>query len=190
MLHAEPGTVQAGVFFSSPTTGSTPAERFNALSIASARRSLYVTNSYFVPDDDFRNLLLQARRRGVDVRILTVSKETDVKTTWWAGRSRYEELLAGGIRIYEYQPAMMHSKTFIVDGVWGSIGSMNFDNRSLAFNNESNLVFLDRNEGAKMDSVFFDDLTRSKEIMLAEFRKRPWRERAIEWGASLLSRLL
>jgi cardiolipin synthase len=190
LLRAHPGTVQAGVFFSSPTTGSTPAERFNALSIASARKSLYVTNSYFVPDDDFRNLLLQARRRGVDVRILTVSKETDVKTTWWAGRSRYEQLLEGGIRIYEYQPAMMHSKTFVVDGVWGSIGSMNFDNRSLAFNNESNLVLLDQGEGAKMDSVFFDDLTRSKEITLAEFRRRPWRERVIEWGASLLSRLL
>jgi cardiolipin synthase len=190
LLRAHPGTVQAGVFFSSPTTGSTPAERFNALSIASARKSLYVTNSYFVPDDDFRNLLLQARRRGVDVRVLTVSKETDVKTTWWAGRSRYEQLLEGGIRIYEYQPAMMHSKTFVVDGVWGSIGSMNFDNRSLAFNNESNLVLLDQGEGAKMDSVFFDDLTRSKEIRLAEFRRRPWRERAIEWGASLLSRLL
>jgi cardiolipin synthase len=190
LLRAHPGTVQAGVFFSSPTTGSTPAERFNALSIASARKSLYVTNSYFVPDDDFRNLLLQARRRGVDVRILTVSKETDVKTTWWAGRSRYEQLLEGGIRIYEYQPAMMHSKTFVVDGVWGSIGSMNFDNRSLAFNNESNLVLLDQGEGAKMDSVFFDDLTRSKEIRLAEFRRRPWRERVIEWGASLLSRLL
>ena len=190
LLLGHPGTVQAGVFFSSPTTGSTPAERFIALSIASARKSLYVTNSYFVPDDDFRNLLLQARRHGVDVRILTVNKETDVKTTWWAGRSRYEELLSGGIRIYEYQPAMMHSKTFIVDGLWGSIGSMNFDNRSLAFNNESNLVFLDRGEGAKMDSIFFDDVSRSKEITLSEFRKRPWQERVIEWGASLLSRLL
>ena len=62
--------------------------RFVALSIASARRTLYVTNSYFVPDDDFRKLLIDAHKRGVDVRILTVSKETDVKTTWWAGRSR------------------------------------------------------------------------------------------------------
>lgn len=189
-FHARPGNMLAGVFFSSPTTGSTPAERFNALSIASARKSLYVTNSYFVPDDDFRDLLLQARRRGVDVRILTVNDGTDVKTTWWAGRSRYEQLLEGGIRIYEYQPAMMHSKTFVVDGAWGSVGSMNFDNRSLAFNNESNLVFLDHGEGAKMDSIFFDDLARSEEITLAAFRKRPLTERLIEWGASLLSRLL
>jgi cardiolipin synthase len=184
------GGVQAGIFFASPTTGSTPAERFIALSIASARKTLYVANSYFVPDDDFRKLLIEARQRGVDVRILTVSSETDVKSTWWAGRSRYEELLKGGIRIYEYQPSMMHSKTFIVDGRWGSIGSMNFDNRSLAFNNESNLAFLDARLGAEMDSTFLDDLTRSKEITLAEFQKRPWYEHVIENGASLLSRIL
>jgi cardiolipin synthase len=184
------GGVRAGLFFSSPTTGSTPAERFIALSIASARKTLYVTNSYFVPDDDFRKLLKQARARGVDVRILTVSKETDVKTTWWAGRSRYEELLRAGIRIYEYQPTMMHAKTFIVDGMWGSIGSMNFDNRSLAFNNESNLVFLDPTLGSQMDSTFMDDLTRSKEIVLAAFARRPWYDHVIEFGASVFSRLL
>ena len=184
------GGMKAGIFFASPTTGSTPAERFIALSIASARRTLYVSNSYFVPDDDFRKLLIAAHKRGVDVRIMTVSKETDVKTTWWAGRSRYEELLKAGVRIYEYQPAMMHSKTFIVDGMWGSIGSMNFDNRSLAFNNESNFVFLDAPFGAKMDSVFADDLTRSKEITLTEFSKRPWYNHVIEHGAALLSRLL
>jgi cardiolipin synthase A/B len=184
------GGVTAGLFFSSPTTGSTPAERFIALSIAAARKSLYVANSYFVPDDDFRKLLKLARTRGVDVRILTVSDQTDVKTTWWAGRSRYEELLRAGIRIYEYQPTMMHAKTFIVDGMWGSIGSMNFDNRSLAFNNESNLAFLDTTLGAQMDSTFLDDLTRSKEITLAEFERRPWYHRVMENGAALFSRLL
>ncbi|MEO8561588.1 MAG: phospholipase D-like domain-containing protein [bacterium] len=184
------GGVLAGVFFSSPTTGSTPAERFIALSIASSRKSLYVTNSYFVPDDDFRMLLTLARKRGVDVRILTVSKETDVKTTWWAGRSRYEELLKAGIRIYEYQPSMMHAKTFIVDGMWGSIGSMNFDNRSLAFNNESNLVFLDSGLGAQMDSTFMDDITRAEEITLDKFQRRPWYDHLIENGAAVFSRLL
>jgi cardiolipin synthase len=135
-------------------------------------------------------MLVDAHKRGVDVRILTVSKETDVKTTWWAGRSRYEELLKAGVRIYEYQPAMMHSKTFIVDSMWGSIGSMNFDNRSLAFNNESSFVFLDAPFGAQMDSTFADDLTRSKEIILSEFVKRPWYNHVIETGAGLLSRLL
>jgi len=184
------GGLTAGVLFTSPTTGSTAAERFVALSIASARKSLYVANSYFVPDDDFRKLLTLARSRGVDVRIMTVSKATDVKTTWWAGRSRYEELLKAGIRIYEYQPSMMHAKTFIVDGMWGTIGSMNFDNRSLAFNNESNLVFLDRGLGAQMDSTFLDDITRAKEIRLDEWRKRPWKDRVMENASALFSRLL
>ena len=184
------GGVEAGVMFTSPTTGSTPAERFNALSIASARKSLYVTNSYFVPDDDFRKLLELARKRGVDVRILTVNRKTDVKTTWWAGRSRYEELLRNGVRIYEYEPVMMHSKTFIVDGIWGSIGSMNFDNRSLAFNNESNLVFLDSTLGAELDATFMNDIRHATEITLAEFQKRPWYDHVIENGAALLSRLL
>ena len=189
-FNSTPGVTQAGLFFSSPTTGSTAAERFNALSIASARKTLYVTNSYFVPDDDFRRLLINARRKGVDVRILTVSKETDVKTTWWAGRSSYEELLQGGVRIYEYQPAMMHAKSFVVDRLWGTVGSMNFDNRSLAFNNESNLVFLDPTLGAQMDSIFLDDLSRAKEIVLSEFQRRPWHQRVMEYGAATLSRLL
>ena len=184
------GGVEAGVLFTSPTTGSTPAERFVALSIASARRTLYVTNSYFVPDDDFRRLLVDARTRGVDVRILTVSGESDVKTTWWAGRSRYEELLSRGVRIYEYQPAMIHAKTFIVDGMWGAIGSMNFDNRSLAFNNESNFVFLNGAVGAQMTATFMNDLTHAREITLAEFQRRPWYNHVLEDGAALLSRLL
>ena len=85
---------------------------------------------------------------------------------------------------------MIHSKTFIADGIWGTVGSMNFDNRSLAFNNESNLVFLDRTQGAQLDSTFFDDLTRSKEILLAEFQKRPWYDHVIENGAAVLSRVL
>jgi cardiolipin synthase len=185
-----PGGAQAGLLFTAPTTGSTPAERFLALSLASAHKTLYITNSYFVPDDDFRRLLKRAVRRGVDVRVLTVSAKTDVKTTWYAGRHWYEDLLAAGVRIYEYQPTMIHSKTIVVDGLWSSVGSMNFDNRSLAFNNESNLVVLDSVFGASMDSTFLNDLQHAKEIKLDEFRRRsPW-ERVLEVGAVTLSRLL
>lgn len=185
-----PGGVQAGLLYTAPTTGSTPAERFLALTITSAHKTLYVTNSYFVPDDDFRRLLERAVRHGVDVRILTVGPKTDVKSTWYAGRHWYEELLSAGVRIYEYQPAMIHSKTIVIDGLWSSVGSMNFDNRSLAFNNESNLVVLDARFGAAMDSTFFTDLTHASEITLSEFKKRsPW-ERVLEIGAVMLSRLL
>jgi cardiolipin synthase len=185
-----PDGIQAGLLFTSPTTGSTPAERFLALSIASAHKTLFITNSYFVPDDDFRRLLKRVAKRGVDVRVLTVSTKTDVKTTWYAGRHWYEDLLSGGVRIYEYQPTMIHSKTIVVDGLWSSVGSMNFDNRSLAFNNESNLVVLDSGFGAGMDSVFFDDLRHAKEIKLAEFKQRSVWNRLLEIGAVTLSRLL
>jgi len=184
------GPTHAGLLYTAPTTGSTPAERFLALTLSAARKRLYITNSYFVPDDDFRRLLERAVRRGVDVRILTTSSNTDVKTTWYAGRYRYEELLGRGVRIFEYQPTMLHSKTIIVDGVWGSIGSMNFDNRSMAFNDESNLVVLDSTVGAQMDSAFLDDLRYSKEIKLEEFRRRSAWSKMLEAGATLLSRLL
>jgi cardiolipin synthase len=185
-----PGTAMAGLMYTATTTGSTAAERFLALTIAGATRTLCIANSYFVPDDDFRDLLVATAERGVDVRILTANKETDVKITWYAGRARYEELLAGGVKVYEYQPTMMHAKTIVTDGIWGTIGSMNFDNRSLAFNNETNLVIWDRSFGATMDSTYLDDLRYSREIKLPEFKRRPLIERLVELGASAFSRLL
>jgi cardiolipin synthase len=184
------GPTHAGVLFTAPTTGSTPAERFVVLTIASARKTLYITNSYFVPDTDFRRLLAEAVKRGVDVRVLTVSSKTDVKSTWYAGRHWYEELLAAGIRIYEYQPTMIHSKTIVADGVWSSVGSMNFDNRSMAFNNESNLVVLDSTFGKQMDSVFTDDLCNAKEIKLDTFKRRSVWSKMLESASSLVARLL
>jgi cardiolipin synthase len=184
------GPTMAGLLYTEPTVGSTDAERFLALSIASARKTLYITNSYFVPDDDFRRMLTEAAKRGVDVRILSSGDQTDVRTTTWAARARYEELLRGGVRIYEYQPTMMHSKTFVVDGLWSSIGTLNFDNRSLALNNESNLLVLDETVGSEMTSMFLSDLEHSLEIDLEKFLRRSWTERIMEWGAHMMSRLL
>jgi cardiolipin synthase A/B len=187
---ADVGDVQAGFMHSIPSTGSTPAERFLALSIVGARRTLYISNSYFIPGESFLQLMLSAAHRGVDVRVLTVSEKTDIKTAWYAGRTYYEKLLEGGVKVYEYQPTMMHSKTLVVDGIWSCIGSMNFDNRSLSFNDESMLVALDRRVGATMDSIFMDDIKWSKEIKLDEFRKRPLSGKILEWGAQKLRRVL
>ena len=187
---AEAGGVQAGLMHTIPSTGSTPAERFLALSIAGARKTLYISNSYFVPGENFMQLLIAAARRGVDVRVITVSKKTDVKTTWYAGRTYYEDLLQAGVKIYEYQPTMMHAKTMVVDGLWSYVGSMNFDNRSLSFNDESILVALDSGIGAQMDSIFMNDIKSSKEMKLDEFRKRPLSSKILEWGAQKLRRVL
>jgi cardiolipin synthase A/B len=187
---ATEGNVHAGLMHSIPTIGSTPAERFFALSIAGARKTLYITNSYFVPGENLMQLLLRSVKRGVDVRVLTVSGKTDVKTTWYAGRSYYEKLLEGGVRIYEFSPTMMHAKSMVVDGMWSYVGSMNFDNRSIAFNDESNLLVLDGTVGAQMDSIFLDDLKYSEEMKLDTFRRRPMKGKILEWGAQKLRRVL
>ncbi|MEO8194202.1 MAG: phospholipase D-like domain-containing protein [Gemmatimonadales bacterium] len=186
----ESNGVLAAVLHASPTIGSTPAERFFVLSIAAAREKLYISNSYFVPDKAFRQLLCDAAHRGADVRVLTVSDSTDVKSTWYAGRARYEELLKGGVRIFEYQPAMMHAKTIVVDGAWLSVGSMNADNRSISFNEESNLVVLDAAAGQRMEEMFTEDLRFAKEIQLAEFSKRGWKEKVAELACHLIWRVL
>ena len=187
---ASPTGIIAGMMHASPTIGSTPAERFLALSIAGARKTLYITNSYFVPDDDFRRLMIEAAKRGVDVRILTAGPTTDIKTTLYAGRGHYEQLLRGGVKVYEYQTTMNHAKTLVADGLWSSVGTMNFDNRSLVFNDESNLNVLDSTVGATMDSIFMEDLKYSAEIKLDEFQNRPWIQRLLERGASALGRIL
>ena len=189
-LPSEDSVRLAALFHSAPTIGSTPAARFVALTIASARERLYITNSYFVPDGDLVEILVRAVRRGVDVRILTAGPRTDVSLTRWAGRGRYHALLAGGVRIYEYEPTMMHAKTFVADDVWSSVGTMNFDNRSMVFNDESNLLVLDPAVGARMNAIFHADLRSSREVTLAEFERRGLLARGVERMALLLSRLL
>jgi cardiolipin synthase len=184
------GAFYAGLLYATPTIGSTPAERFLALSITGAQHTLYITNSYFVPDDDLRHMLESAARRGVDVRVLVPSSKTDVPTVRLASRDHYEDLLSAGVRIYEYQPVMVHAKTFVADGVWSSVGSMNFDNRSTALNDEANLVVYNPAIGARLDSVFAADLRFSREIRLATFRRRPWYDKLLEKCASLGRRVL
>ncbi len=190
LAECENGVATAGLLNASPTLGSTVAERFLALSIAGARKTLYITNAYFAPDGNFVSLLLDATRRQVDVRLLLAGPRTDVRLARTAGRARYAKLLAGGVRIYEWEPTSLHAKTFVVDGMWSSIGTMNFDNRSLALNDEVTLSVLDREFGRRMDGIFMDDLRYSVEIVDEKFRDRPWSDRVTEWGASLLTRVL
>jgi cardiolipin synthase len=184
------GATSAGLLYTAPTLGSTAAERFFALSIAAAQRTLYITNAYFAPDRNFIDLLAAAAARGVDVRILTAGPRTDVNIVRFAGRAWYETLLAAGVRVYEWQPTTLHAKTFVVDGLWSTVGSMNFDNRSMALNDEATLMVLDRGVGGEMNRAFLDDLRHAQEITLETFRARSWFQRIVERGANWLTRLL
>lgn len=190
LVPQENGVTAAGLLYTSPTLGSTQAERFVALSIAGARKTLYITNAYFAPDRSFVELLTAAARRRVDVRILTAGPRTDVNIVRLAGRAWYDTLLEAGVRVYEWQPSTLHAKTFVVDGEWFTIGSMNFDNRSMALNDEATLMVLDRALGTEMDRIFMDDLQLAEEITAASFRRRSWLQRIAERGAHLITRLL
>lgn len=187
---ADSTTVLAGLLHTKYELGSTRPERLMAITIAGARRRLYISNAYFVPDDDFRALLIAAARRGVDVRVLTPGDSTDVRLVRAASRAHYAVLLEGGVRLYEYQPTMMHAKTFVADGTWTSIGSMNFDNRSMALNDETNLIVRDDDIAMRMDSIFMADIAHAREITLEEFARRGFLARMRERFAVLLSRML
>jgi cardiolipin synthase len=187
---AENGNITAGLLYTAPTLGSTAAERFLAVSIAAARKTLYITTAYFAPDPSFVELLAAAARRGVDVRILTAGPRTDINIVRLAGRASYDRLLSAGVRVYEWLPTTLHAKTFVIDGEWSTIGSINFDNRSLALNDEATLMVLDPSVAAQMNRIFADDLRHAQEITLASFRRRSWLERLAERGANMVTRLL
>jgi cardiolipin synthase A/B len=180
----------AGFLHASPGVGSTEAERLVALAVVGSRKRLWITTPYFVADDDFRRFACAAARRGVDVRILTAGEQSDVKSTRYAARARYEELLEDGVRIWEYRPSMIHAKAIVVDGVWGTAGTMNLDNRSMAFNDECMYMAYDPAFVATLERMFEADLALADEIDLATFRRRPWATKLAEHFWHLLSRLL
>lgn len=159
-----------------PSTDDTPIRRVFRLSFHVARESIYITNPYFVPDRATRSILKERARAGVDVRVLVPNEHNDVFLIRWASHSYYEELLDAGVRIYEYQPTMIHQKHLVVDSVWSVVGSANMDVRSEELNQECVLGVLDRGFGATLQDSFLRDLERAREIRLDEWRARPrWR---------------
>ncbi len=167
-----PGDVTAGVMYDAPGLGSTNAERFFLLSVQGARERLFITNAYFVPDRHFREFLIDAAKRGVDVRVLTPGANTDQPSTYHAARHGYEDLLEGGIRIWHYRPTMVHAKTLVVDGVWSAIGTINFDNRSMVLNDEVTVVMRDAGIARLLERQFHEDLAYADEVSLEELRAR------------------
>jgi cardiolipin synthase len=145
-----------------------------------------MANPYFIPNADLRRWLKEAAGRGVDVRVLTASSNIDVKFTRWAARSTYQELLEGGVRIYEYTPSMLHAKTLVIDRVFASVGSLNLDNISLRINDEATLMAQDSTLGAALEERFLADIAKAEEITLAKFRDRPLYEKLTGWVAALI----
>jgi cardiolipin synthase len=171
--------------WSSPVGGHNGVKKLYLLAMAAAQRTIDLQTPYFVMDGSTKWSLLQARRRGVRIRLLLEGDSTDAKPVKHASRFGYEDLLAEGVEIHEYQPTMMHTKAMIVDGVWSIIGSSNLDNRSLELNDENNIAVADRAFAARLTQDFEQDLTRTRRITLEEWRGRPRLQRIRErfWGA-------
>ena len=160
------------VIRSSPSGGSNDLKRLYLLALASARKTADITTPYFVTDESSRWALEDAVKRGVKIRILVEGDITDAMPVKYASRKHYEQLMDLGIEIYEYQPTMMHTKTFVVDGIWSMFGSANFDNRSLELNDELNVAVTSRELAARFLADFEQDLKVSKKLDLQTWRKR------------------
>lgn len=156
---------------------------FDALKYAARR--IWIENSYFVPDRRFIRALVGAARRGVDVRIL-VAGRTDVRLAKWAAEHVYERLLTARVRLFEWNRTVLHAKTAVVDTRWTTVGTFNLDHRSYRMNLEVNAMILDEGVAEQMEALFLEDVERSREILLAEWRGRGWFRRLRSWGAWLL----
>jgi cardiolipin synthase len=149
-----------------------------------ARRSIYIANPYFLPDAVAIDTLIDAKKRGIDVKIMVSGIRND---NWMARQNSvrlYGRLLEAGIEIYEYNRTMLHHKTMVVDGVWSTIGTANFDNRSFAHNEESNVCVFDHGLGRQMHEVFCADMEICERVDPDAWRHRGVWARTQEFVAS------
>jgi cardiolipin synthase len=183
---AQPVTLHTGLA-SAPSSENHPLRLFFIQSFVSAKQKLYITTPYFVPDEAIRKVVADRARAGVDVRILLPDEHTDAKPIRLTSHRYFEELLTAGVKVYEYQPTMMHTKGVVVDGAWSIVGSANMDVRSKELNNENVLGILDEGFAREMEATFAEDLKKAQEIHLEEWRRRGWWAKTKERVAELFS---
>jgi cardiolipin synthase len=174
--HEPAGDLEALTVMSSPVTGASAARTLYYLSITSARRSILIANPYFVPDPPALDTLIDAKRRGVNVRIMVSGHHND---NWLSRRNAvrmYGKLLEAGIEILEFEPTLLHHKTMVVDDVWITIGTTNFDSRSFAHNEESNVCVYDATLARELADIFEADAARCTRVQL-----ETWRRRGLFW---------
>ncbi len=183
---ADAGPLVAQTIISSPEIGASTVRTMYYLSIICARTSLYIANPYFVPDEVATEALIEARRRGVDVRVMVSGVRNDA---WLARQNsvrRVGRLLEAGIEVLEYNRTMLHHKTMVVDAVWATVGTTNFDDRSFAHNEENNVCVFDPGFAWTMHEVFLADAAVCEPVRLEVWRARGVWARAQELVAAFL----
>jgi cardiolipin synthase len=184
---ARAGEHLAQFFIASPGGGGESMQLMYLMSIAAAKRAIRLSAAYFVPDNNEVGMLAAAARRGVKVQIITPGVETDSPAVRRASRSTWGELLRAGAEIYEFEPTFFHCKVMVVDDLWVSVGSTNFDTRSFSTNDEANLNVYDREFALAQVKLFEEDLQRSRRVTLQAWERRPWSEKLWEHAMGLFS---
>jgi cardiolipin synthase len=180
------GPLAVQTLLSSPETGASNVRTMYYLSIVCARESIYIANPYFVPDPVAIETLIEAKRRGVDVRIMVSGIRND---NWLARHNStrlFGRLLDAGIEIQEFNRTMLHHKTMVVDRRWVTVGTANFDNRSFAHNEESNVCVMDQTLADELHTVFLADLGGCEPVTIGRWRARGGWERVQEFIAAFL----
>jgi cardiolipin synthase A/B len=186
---AEAPGVRVLVLDSRPKRGQAESAAVMAAVAAAAKRTLWITNAYFAPGHRAVKVLGEAAAQGVDVRLLLPGK-SDVPIARRAGHGHFGALLEQGVRIFEYQPAILHAKTLVADGLVSMVGSTNLDFRSFLFNAECDVLMLDAPTAAVLERAFLTDLETATEIRRDDWRRRPWTEKIGDRMARWLSPLL
>jgi len=174
------GEAHAQAIKASRGDSSSLAKMLYYVAIKSATRSILIQNAYFLPDKQVRDALLEAVKRGVRVEVIVPGRHIDLPMVRFASWHHYGEMLQGGVKIYEYLPTMLHNKTMVVDGIYSTIGSINFDARSMSRNAEESLAFYDRGFAKKMEAMFQEDKSRCDEISYGAWKHRGLPQRLAE----------
>lgn len=183
------GALSIHTVLSEPETNSSTARILYYLSIISARKSIFIANPYFIPEDEAIEILIAARRRGVDVKIMVPGKHSDHGALARRNSTRlYGKLLEAGVEIYEYNRTMMHQKLIVCDGIWTTVGTINFDYLSFTLNDEDNVCIYDRDFAARFEEIFRKDIEACDRVELDEWRNRGVQVKAVEWIVSLFKR--
>jgi cardiolipin synthase len=180
------GTMPCQMFSSSPSGGSDSMELMYLMAITAAEDSIYISSAYFVPDEMSVNALIDAAKRGVEIRIIVPGKHIDNELVRKASRAGWGDMLKANIQIAEYTPTMYHCKILIIDHLLVSIGSTNFDNRSFRLNDEANLNIMDKDFAIEQANIFNDDWQHSHQITYEDWLARPLKEKFLEKVAVLL----
>ena len=173
------GQVDAQIVRSSPGGGSTAMYTMFLLALASARHTIHITNPYFVPDEKMIGTLVGAATRGVQV-VLLIPGAIDHNLVRQASRAQFGRLLKSGIQIYEYRPALLHAKTMVVDGLWATVGSTNLDHRSFSLNEELNVAIYDVDTAQRLERIFAEDLSNSRQVTYEAWNRRGITSRFLE----------